>query len=139
MGRCSWFVVHGILFSVYVVFSSLLDKKPQPLKHYFEQGGTVIGTARSTSFRTSEGRLKAAKNMIISGLDSLIVIGGDGSLTGADMLRSEWPSLVQKLIESGDIKEADISESQKHLTIVGLVGSIDNDMSSTGLFCFFIL
>lgn len=63
------------------------------------QGGTIIGTARSTDFRTREGRLKAAKNMVERGIDSLIVVGGDGSLTGADLLRSEWTGLLQELVQ----------------------------------------
>jgi 6-phosphofructokinase 1 len=65
------------------------------------QGGTLIGTARSKSFRTPEGRLAAAENMIKEGIDALAVIGGDGSLTGADVFRSEWPSLVSQLREQG--------------------------------------
>lgn len=106
----------------------------------------MIGTARSVTFRTREGRLKAALNMINAGLDSLIVIGGDGSLTGADTLRSEWSELVDELLKTGlstnfsylptlgQIKEC--SDRQRHLTIVGLVGSIDNDMSLTGILLF---
>ncbi|KAJ3085503.1 6-phosphofructokinase, alpha subunit [Quaeritorhiza haematococci] len=63
-------------------------------------GGTVIGTARSMKFRTREGRLDATYNLIVNGIDALIVIGGDGSLTGADKLRSEWKGLVDELIAS---------------------------------------
>src|SRR5436305_1562192 len=48
-----------------------------------QQGGTVIGTARSAAFRTREGRLQAAKNLLERGIDRLVVIGGDGSLSGA--------------------------------------------------------
>jgi hypothetical protein len=51
-----------------------------------EQGGTLIGTARSQAFRTPEGRLNAAYNLIKEGIDALVVCGGDGSLTGADIL-----------------------------------------------------
>jgi len=65
------------------------------------QGGTLIGTARSKTFRTHEGRLKAAFNMIKEGIDALVVCGGDGSLTGADVFRSEWPGLVAELRASG--------------------------------------
>jgi 6-phosphofructokinase 1 len=54
-----------------------------------QRGGTVIGTARSEEFRTREGRRKAAKNLIHVGIDHLIVIGGDGSLTGANIFRQE--------------------------------------------------
>lgn len=49
-------------------------------------------------------------------------------IQGADLLRAEWESLVQELEESGRIEA---SERKAHLTIVGLVGSIDNDMSLT--------
>ncbi|NHB83750.1 hypothetical protein G7085_00920 [Tessaracoccus sp. HDW20] len=47
------------------------------------KGGTVIGTARSTGFRTREGQLLAVENLVRAGIDRLIVIGGDGSLTAA--------------------------------------------------------
>jgi len=62
----------------------------------------LIGTARSKTFRTHEGRLKAAFNMIKEGIDALVVCGGDGSLTGADVFRSEWPGLVAELRASGE-------------------------------------
>jgi 6-phosphofructokinase 1 len=61
----------------------------------------LIGTARSNKFRTLEGRLTAAHNMIKEGIDALAVIGGDGSLTGADVFRSEWPELVEELRAKG--------------------------------------
>jgi 6-phosphofructokinase 1 len=63
----------------------------------------LIGTARSKSFRTHEGRLAAAHNMIKEGIDALAVVGGDGSLTGADVFRAEWPSLVKELESSGKV------------------------------------
>lgn len=84
------------------------------------------------AFKTREGRLKAAENLVKKGIDSLIVCGGDGSLTGADVFRSEWGGLVEELKETGRITEEEAS-TYKHLTIVGLVGSIDNDMSSTDI------
>ena len=59
-----------------------------------QQGGTIIGTARSDEFRTRDGRRKAAFNLVQLGIDGLIVIGGDGSLTGADLFRQEWPALL---------------------------------------------
>lgn len=78
-----------------------------------------------------------------------MVCGGDGSLTGADVFRAEWPSLVAKLREQGTHTSQPyarrltrpyagrISEEQTkiygHLKIVGLVGSIDNDMSMTDM------
>lgn len=93
-------------------------------------GGTSIGTARCKAFRDREGRLKAAKNLISNGIDALVVIGGDGSLTGADFLRAEWSGLLDELIERKEISKEECDEL-RDLTIVGLVGSIDNDMSMT--------
>jgi 6-phosphofructokinase 1 len=55
------------------------------------KGGTVIGSARCKEFREREGRLKAAKNLIDRSITNLVVIGGDGSLTGANLFRVEWP------------------------------------------------
>ena len=66
-------------------------------------GGTVIGSARSQDFRTRDGRRMAAHNLIGHGIDGLIVIGGDGSLTGANVFRQEWPELVNELLESGKV------------------------------------
>lgn len=68
--------------------------------------------------------------MVVNGIDALVVIGGDGSLTGADLFRSEWPSLIDELVKTGKLTTEQVKPYQ-HLTIVGLVGSIDNDMSGT--------
>ena len=95
-------------------------------------GGTIIGTARSDDFRTHEGRRTAAKNLIDREIDSLVVIGGDGSLTGADLFRQEWPALLKELVESAQIS-AETVEQHGNLAIVGLVGSIDNDMHGTNM------
>ncbi|OBZ72450.1 ATP-dependent 6-phosphofructokinase [Grifola frondosa] len=102
------------------------------VRGWFAEGGTLIGTARSVAFRTREGRLTAAQNMIKEGIDALVVCGGDGSLTGADVFRSEWPKLVTELQSTGRITEEE-AQKHAHLKIVGLVGSIDNDMSMTDL------
>jgi len=95
-------------------------------------GGTVIGSARSQDFRTREGRRMAALNLIREGIDGLIVIGGDGSLTGANVFRQEWPSLVAELLESGELN-AETAAQYPNLSIVGLVGSIDNDFYGTDM------
>ena len=100
------------------------------VRGWLSLGGTLIGTARCMEFKEREGRLLAAKNMILKGIDALVVCGGDGSLTGADLFRSEWPSLVEELIEK-NILTKEACENYRNLTIVGLVGSIDNDMSLT--------
>ncbi|KAI5828599.1 6-phosphofructokinase [Schizophyllum commune Tattone D] len=102
------------------------------VRGWFAEGGTLAGTARSQTFRTPEGRLQAAYNLIKEGIDALAVCGGDGSLTGADVFRSEWPSLVADLRSQGRITEEQAIK-HGHLKIVGLVGSIDNDMSLTDL------
>ncbi|MEE8601106.1 MAG: 6-phosphofructokinase [Euzebya tangerina] len=71
-------------------------------------GGTVLGTARSKKFYTEEGRAKAATNLRNAGVDSVVVIGGDGSMHGAELL------------------------SQEHgFNVVGVPGTIDNDLSGT--------
>ena len=92
-----------------------------------QRGGTIIGTARCEEFRTREGRMKAAKNLVDHGIDGLIVIGGDGSLTGASIFRKEWPELIKDLIKSKKIP-TDSAKKYPKLVIVGLPGSIDNDM-----------
>ena len=96
------------------------------------RGGTVIGSARCQEFRTPEGRLKAVRNLLIHDIDSLIVIGGDGSLTGANLLRQEWQDHVAALLESGDITPQQAAE-HPFLAIAGMVGSIDNDMYGTDM------
>ncbi|KAG6872553.1 hypothetical protein C0995_008897 [Termitomyces sp. Mi166 len=102
------------------------------VRGWFAEGGTLIGTARSKTFRTHEGRLTAAYNLIKEGIDALVVCGGDGSLTGADVFRAEWPSLVAELRAQSQITDSQAME-HAHLKIVGLVGSIDNDMSMTDM------
>jgi len=97
-----------------------------------QKGGTLIGTARSAGFRTREGRRAAAANLIAHGIDRLVVIGGDGSLTGADLFRREWPELLQELLAAGMIDHATAAR-HPFLGIVGLVGSIDNDFAGTDM------
>ncbi|KAI1212507.1 6-phosphofructokinase [Annulohypoxylon truncatum] len=100
------------------------------VRGYLSEGGTLIGTARCMAFYERPGRLTAAKNLILSGIDALIICGGDGSLTGADRFRAEWPSLLKELVSTGQLEAKQI-EPYQHLNIVGLVGSIDNDLSGT--------
>jgi len=96
------------------------------------KGGTEIGTARSQEFRTGKGRLQAALNLVKLDIDHLVVIGGDGSLTGANLFREEWPSLLQELVKTRKIKK-EVADRHPVLKIAGLVGSIDNDMSGTDM------
>ena len=63
------------------------------------KGGTIIGSARCMDFKVRGGRLKAAKNLVKFGINSLVCIGGDGSLTGANLFKQEWSSLLQELAE----------------------------------------
>ncbi|RAH68004.1 ATP-dependent 6-phosphofructokinase [Aspergillus aculeatinus CBS 121060] len=102
----------------------------EDVRGWLSQGGTLIGSARCLTFRERPGRLKAAKNMVLRGIDALVVCGGDGSLTGADLFRSEWPGLLEELVETKELTKEQV-EPYKILNIVGLVGSIDNDMSGT--------
>ncbi|XP_034562227.1 ATP-dependent 6-phosphofructokinase, platelet type isoform X3 [Notolabrus celidotus] len=95
-------------------------------------GGTVIGSARCKEFRSHEGRLKAAHNLVQQGITNLCVIGGDGSLTGANLFREEWSGLLGELVDQGLI-EADAVQKYSALHIVGMVGSIDNDFCGTDM------
>ncbi|XP_076398424.1 ATP-dependent 6-phosphofructokinase isoform X5 [Megachile rotundata] len=96
------------------------------------RGGTVIGSARCTEFRERAGRRKAAKNLVVRGITNLVVIGGDGSLTGANLFKEEWSDLLKELAEAGEIT-SEQAEKYLHLHIVGLVGSIDNDFCGTDM------
>jgi 6-phosphofructokinase 1 len=102
----------------------------EDVRGWLSRGGTLIGSARCKSFLTRDGRLKAAKNMVVRGIDALIVCGGDGSLTGADVFRSEWPGLLKELVERGQLNNEQI-KPYPSLNIVGAAGSIDNDLSTT--------
>jgi 6-phosphofructokinase 1 len=96
------------------------------------RGGTMIGTARSDAFRTRDGRRRAARNLLDRNIDALVVIGGDGSLTGANLFREEWPELLAELVEAGDLHPA-TAQAHPFLRLVGLAGSIDNDMFGTDM------
>ena len=74
------------------------------------RGGTILKTARSQEFMTPEGRKKAFKVMKKNGIDALVVIGGNGSLTGARLFAQEYD-----------------------VPCIGLPGTIDNDLSGTDL------
>ncbi|EDO19484.1 hypothetical protein Kpol_1018p12 [Vanderwaltozyma polyspora DSM 70294] len=102
----------------------------EDVRGWSTEGGTNIGTARCLEFRQREGRLLGAQHLIEAGVDALIVCGGDGSLTGADLFRSEWPSLIDELLKTNRISQEQYTRYQ-HLNICGTVGSIDNDMSTT--------
>ena len=82
--------------------------RTQNVSNIISRGGTILKTARSAEFKTPEGRAKAYENMQKHGIDSLVVIGGDGSITGASFLAKEYD-----------------------IPIVGLPGTIDNDLAGT--------
>ncbi|XP_043592092.1 ATP-dependent 6-phosphofructokinase isoform X3 [Bombus pyrosoma] len=96
------------------------------------KGGTVIGSARCKDFRERAGRRKAAKNLVTRGIANLVVIGGDGSLTGANLFKEEWSDLLKELAEAGEIT-SEQAEKYQHLHIAGMVGSIDNDFCGTDM------
>lgn len=72
------------------------------------RGGTVLRTARSETFRTPEGRQKAAEKLKSAGIEGLVVIGGDGSFRGAQILSDEHG-----------------------IRFIGVPGTIDNDIPCT--------
>ena len=96
------------------------------------RGGTVIGSARCQEFRTKEGRAKAVLNLLNHDIDSLVVIGGDGSLTGANMLRQEWNDHLETLVAQKAITKK-VAAAHPFLALAGIVGSIDNDMYGTDM------
>ncbi|XP_055848219.1 ATP-dependent 6-phosphofructokinase isoform X3 [Episyrphus balteatus] len=96
------------------------------------RGGTVIGSARCSDFREKAGRLKAAQNLIEKGITNLVVIGGDGSLTGANLFRHEWSDLLDELLKTQRITPEQ-RKKNAYLHIVGMVGSIDNDFCGTDM------
>jgi 6-phosphofructokinase len=129
-----------IPFAVYEGYQGLVEGGSkicqmgwEHVRGFLSKGGTVIGTARCARFRERAGRLDAACNMIKNGIDALVVVGGDGSLTGADIMRSEWQGLCDELVATERLKAEEVAHLREHLAIVGMVGSIDNDMSSTDI------
>ena len=96
------------------------------------KGGTIIGTFRSKDFREYDGRKRAAANLLEHGIDRLIVIGGDGSLSGLDQFRAEWTQILTDLVASKDITQ-ETADAHPALMFAGLVGSIDNDLVGTDM------
>ena len=78
------------------------------VSNIIQRGGTILKTARSKEFETPEGRQKAYENMQKRGIDALVVIGGNGSLTGARIFAQEYD-----------------------VPCIGLPGTIDNDLNGT--------
>ena len=127
------------IYAIYEGFQGMVDGGDRIRKMNWHdvggilhQGGTIIGTARCKPFRQRDGRLQAAYNLVQNGIDRLVIIGGDGSLTGADILCQEWTGLLEELVEQERISKRKAKKHQK-LTIAGLPGSIDNDLCCTDM------
>ena len=91
-----------------LINGEIVDFTTENVSGIISEGGTVLKTARSTDFTTVEGRAKAYENIVKEGINALVVIGGNGSLTGA-----------MKFAEEYDI------------CCIGLPGTIDNDLYGT--------
>lgn len=121
MNACIRSVVRACLFNnvtpvgIYKGYDGLINNDMQELEsrsvgNILQRGGTVLKSARSKGFRTEEGRAKAYENCKKNNLDALIVIGGDGSITGADIFSKEFD-----------------------VPVVGIPATIDNDIFGTDL------
>ncbi|WP_216828746.1 6-phosphofructokinase [Alkalihalobacterium elongatum] len=100
------------VFGVYRGYLGLMEGDIQPFHlgsvgDIIHRGGTILHSARSEEFKTSEGQKRAVKQLQDRGIDGLVVIGGDGSYRGAD-----------KLVEHG-------------IATIGVPGTIDNDIAGT--------
>ncbi|QCX52807.1 6-phosphofructokinase [Elizabethkingia sp. JS20170427COW] len=81
---------------------------PRSVKHIINQGGTILKSARSLEFKTPEGRKRAYEQCQKLGIDALVVIGGDGTFTGAKIFCEEFG-----------------------IKVIGVPGTIDNDIFGT--------
>jgi len=93
-----------------LVTDEIVEFKTQNVSNIIQMGGTILKTARCKEFETPEGRKQAYDNLVKHGIDALVVIGGDGSLTGARVFATEYD-----------------------FPIVGLPGTIDNDLFGTDM------
>ena len=91
-----------------LINNEMKDFTSESVSGTINRGGTILRTARSKSFMEPEGREKAYESIKANGIDALIVIGGNGSLAGAQILASEYD-----------------------IPCVGLPGTIDNDLYGT--------
>lgn len=103
------FQVRGIMRGYRgLVTGEIKEFSSSSVSNIIQLGGTILKTARCQEFTTEEGRKVAYQNMKAAGIDALVVIGGDGSLTGAETFAREFD-----------------------VPIVGLPGTIDNDLGGT--------
>ena len=91
-----------------LITGEIKEFKTEKVSNIIQLGGTILKTARCQEFRTPEGRQIAYETMKREGIDALVVIGGDGSLTGARLLAQEFD-----------------------VPCIGLPGTIDNDLYGT--------
>jgi len=91
-----------------LITNEITEFQTQNVSNIIQQGGTILKSARCAEFRTPEGRKQAFENMKAAEIDALIVIGGDGTFTGARIFAQEY-----------------------NVPIVGLPGTIDNDLYGT--------
>ena len=91
-----------------LISNEIVGFQTQNVSNIIQQGGTILKTARSEEFCTVEGRKKAYENMRAHEIDALVVIGGDGTFTGARIFAQEF-----------------------NVPIVGIPGTIDNDLYGT--------
>ena len=86
----------------------IVELNSKSVRHILNQGGTFLKSARSERFRTAEGRKQAYESMQKAGIDGLVVIGGNGSFTGALIFSNEY-----------------------QVPVMGIPGTIDNDLYGT--------
>lgn len=91
-----------------MIEGDFISLKSSDVSGILQSGGTVLKTARSAEFRTAEGREKAYQQLKDAEIDAVVVIGGDGSFTGALVMSQEYD-----------------------IPFVGIPGTIDNDMYGT--------
>ena len=91
-----------------LINGEIVDFMTENVSGIINQGGTMLKTARSSEFKTPEGQQKAYDNIVKHGIDALVVIGGNGSLTGAMKFAQEFD-----------------------ICCIGLPGTIDNDLYGT--------
>lgn len=101
--------VYGIKNGYDGMIRGLFDKlESHDVANIIQRGGTILKTARSKEFMTSEGRLRAYENLVDRGIDAVVAIGGNGTFTGAKVFMSEFD-----------------------IPFIGLPGTIDNDLYGT--------
>lgn len=91
-----------------LIDNDIVDLGARSVSNIINRGGTILKTARSQEFRTTEGRKKAFENIKKNNIDALVIIGGDGSFTGAMHLHKEFG-----------------------VPAIGVPGTIDNDIFGT--------